>query len=252
MLMNHTSGIPEHVERSDFVDAIRSEPDKHWTPLELLSYDFDRKPVMPAGFSYADTNYILLAYIAERVSGEPMYQQIRKRLLSPRGLHDTIPSINRVLPGLICGYSMANSPFKVQGRTLKDGKLAINPQVEWAGGGFLSTSADLARWAKDIYEGRAFPADLLEAVEAGVPANTGPGDQYGLGVQIRQTDFGKTYGHGGWFPGYLSEMEYFPQYGVSFAVQVNTDAVRPAAGRTHSYIVAIAKAILPTIRDAAH
>jgi ABC-type lipoprotein release transport system permease subunit len=29
---------------------------------------------------------------------------------------------------------------------------------------------------------------------------------YGLGVQIRQTEFGETYGHGGWFPGYLSEI----------------------------------------------
>ena len=77
-------------------------------------------------------------------------------------------------------------------------------------------------------------------------ANTGPGDKYGLGVQIRQTEFGETYGHGGWFPGYLSEMEYFPRYKLSLAVQVNTDNFRNPAGKTHmGYIVsATAESIL--------
>ena len=50
----------------------------------------------------------------------------------------------------------------------------------------------------------------LEKLLAGVPAKTGKGDQYGLGVQIRMSPGASRSGHGGWFPGYLSEMEYFP------------------------------------------
>ena len=84
---------------------------------------------------------------------------------------------------------------------------------------------------------------MLPIMLQSVPAKTGPGDRYGLGVQIRQTEFGETYGHGGWFPGYLSEMEYFPEQHVAIAVQINTDRVAHPAGKTHSYIVAIAKDI---------
>ncbi len=246
MLMNHTSGIPEHVESPEFTAALRANPDKVWSPVELLAFVFDKPARFPAGtsFSYADMNYILLGYIAEKVSGARMYDQINQSLLQPLKLNDTLPSTSRTLPGLIPGYSMPHSPFGFQGRSIHDGKFVFNPQFEWAGGGFVSTSADLARWAKDIYEGKAFPPDLLPSVENGVAANTGPGDKYGLGVQIRQTEFGETYGHGGWFPGYLSEMEYFPRYKLSLAVQVNTDNFRNPAGKTHSYIVALAESIL--------
>ena len=245
MLMNHTSGIPEHVESPDFVAALRKSPDKSWTAEELLAFTFDKPPMFPAGtdWSYADTNFILMGFIAEKVTGTRLYDLIQKQILSPLHLSDTIPSTSRVLPGLITGYSMHDGPFGFEGRTIYQGKFVLNPQFEWAGGGFLSTSSDLARWAKALYEAKAFPASMLPVMLQSVPAKTGPGDRYGLGVQIRQTEFGETYGHGGWFPGYLSEMEYFPEQHVAIAVQINTDGVAHPAGKTHSYIVALAKDI---------
>ena len=51
-----------------------------------------------------------------------------------------------------------------------NGKFAINPQFEWTGGGYVSTAHDLARWAKMIYEGKAFSPDLLPQVVEGVAA----------------------------------------------------------------------------------
>jgi D-alanyl-D-alanine carboxypeptidase len=245
MLMNHTSGIPEHVESPDFVAALQRDPDKSWTAEELLAFTFGKLPMFPAGtdWSYADTNFILMSFIAEKVTGKRCYDLIQKQILDPLRLSDTIPSTSRVLPGLITGYSMHDGPFGFEGRTIYQGKFVLNPQFEWAGGGFLSTSSDLARWAKVLYEAKAFPASMLAVMLQSVPAKTGPGDRYGLGVQIRQTEFGETYGHGGWFPGYLSEMEYFPEQHVAIAVQINTDGVAHPAGKTHSYIVAIAKDI---------
>lgn len=242
-LMNHSSGIPEHAESPAFTAALAKNPDKTWTPVELLAFTFDKKPLFPAGqgWSYADTNFILLCYVAEKVTGQPLYGLIEKNILKPLQLNDTFPSTSRTLPGLISGYSMLNSPFGFEGRTIRDGKFVVNPQFEWAGGGFVSNSPNLARWAKDLYECQAFPCAMLPVMLDSVPARTGPGDRYGLGVQIRQTEFGRTYGHGGWFPGYLSEMEYFPEYKVAIAVQINTDGVPHAAGKTHSYIVGIAK-----------
>src|ERR1700694_1080232 len=243
MLMNHTSGIPEHAESPEFAAALWKEPDKSCTPLEILSFTSDKPAKFPAGtdWSYADTNYILMGYIAEKITGKDLYDMVRRQILGPLSLRDTIPSTSRALPGLIPGYSMANSPFQFEGRTIKDGKFVMNPQMEWTGGGFVSTSSDLARWSKDIYEGRAFDKSMLPVMLTSVPAKTGQGDEYGLGVQVRHTEFGVSYGHGGWFPGYLSEMEYFPEKKTSIAVQVNTDDFRKMKSSTHQYVLEIAK-----------
>ncbi len=46
--------------------------------------------------------------------------------------------------------------------------------------------------------------------------------KYGLGVIIRPTRAGLAYGHSGFFPGYMTEMMYFPEHKIAVAVQVNT------------------------------
>ena len=47
---------------------------------------------------------------------------------------------------------------------------------------------------------------------------------YGLGVYVTQSELGTSYGPGGWSPGYLSRVEYYPAQRVAAAVQINTDA----------------------------
>jgi D-alanyl-D-alanine carboxypeptidase len=108
-----------------------------------------------------------------------------------------------------------------------DGKFAINPQFEWTGGGYVSTAHDLARWAKLFYEGKAFSPDLLPQVVDGVAAPMlGRESKYGLGAIIRKTPIGTSYGHSGFFPGYMTDMMYFPEDKIAVAVQVNTSVGR--------------------------
>ncbi|MEK7854473.1 MAG: serine hydrolase, partial [Acidobacteriota bacterium] len=95
-------------------------------------------------------------------------------------------------------------------------------QFEWTGGGWASTGEDLARWAKMMYEGKAFDPSLLPTMLDGVPAKLGRDTKYGLGVIIRPTQAGLTYGHSGFFPGYMTDMMYFPEQRIAVAVQVNT------------------------------
>jgi D-alanyl-D-alanine carboxypeptidase len=250
MLMNHTSGIPEHVLHKDFLAALRANPDRVWKPEELIAYILDSKPLFPAGqgWSYADTNYILVGMIVEKATGKNFYSEVEKRILKPLGLKQTAPAISRRMPGVIPGYSMPNSPFGFEGRTITDGKFIINPQCEWTGGGFVSTAEDLARWAKAMYEGRALKKETLDEMLAGVDAKGGrgggSGNKYGLGVQIRQSEWGISYGHGGWFPGYLSEMEYFPQTKIAIAIQVNTDAAARLKKGLRAYIADVARIVI--------
>src|SRR5262249_24605291 len=212
---------------------------------ELVSFILDAKPLFPAGqgFSYADTNYILVGMIFEKVSHKTVYGEVERQILKPLKLERTIPSNSPTLPEVIPGYSMPNSPFGFEGRNILKGKLVFDPQMEWCGGGFASTAEDLARWAKALYEGKVLGkeamSDLLNGVDAKEGRGGGSGNKYGLAVQIRQSDWGITYGHGGWFPGYLSEMVYFAQPRVAVAIQFNTDAGRRLKRAPLAYVIEI-------------
>ncbi len=65
-----------------------------------------------------------------------------------------------------------------------------------------------------------------------VPARLGPDTRYGLGVIVRPTTpAGPAWGHSGFFPGYQTELAYFPDLGVTVAVQINTSGPRTPGSR---------------------
>jgi D-alanyl-D-alanine carboxypeptidase len=224
-LMNHTSGLVRYEFKDEFTKYLTEHPMKVWTPEERLAYLFDEKPPFEAGkgWDYSDTNYIVLGMIMERVTGKSFYDEANRRVIKPLKLKDTIPQEGPVMKGVVQGYAGAGNPFGGKDAMIENGKFVINPQLEWTGGGYASTSQDLARWAKMIYEGRAYDSSLLPQVLDGVAAPMlGREAKYGLGVIIRKTQAGTSYGHSGFFPGYLTEMMYFPDKKFAIAIQVNT------------------------------
>ncbi len=216
MLLNHTSGVPNHVDDKNFLKALFKNSEKDIRYEELIAYILNKKPLFSAGngFSYADTNYILIGMIVEKATGKTLYDEITERILMPLKLSQTVPSNKNLLPQMANGY-FQNKPIIV------NGKFAVNPQWEWAGGGFASTPENLARWAQALYAGDVLWKNFLEEMLKGVKTNEGT--EYGLGVEIARGKFGKSYGHDGEFPGYLSDMRYFPQQKIAVAVQVNSD-----------------------------
>ncbi len=190
-----------------------------------MAYLFDEKPKFEAGkgWDYSDTNYIVLGMIIEKVTGKKFFDEAKRRVIKKLKLYDTIPQEGPVMKGVVQGYAGPNNPFGGKDAMIENGKFVINPQLEWTGGGFASTSQDLARWAKMMYEGEAFDASLLPEMLDGVAAPMlGRETKYGLGVIIRKTQAGTSYGHSGFFPGYMTDMMYFPEHKIAVAVQVNT------------------------------
>ena len=231
-LMSHTSGVVRYEFKPEFTRDLTANPTRVWKPEEQIAYLLDDPaPFRPGeGWEYSDTNYILLGMIIERVTGSSYYAELRRRILEPLGLRNTVPSDSRRIPGLAQGYAGPRNPFGGADAMVTNGEFAINPQFEWTGGGIASTTEDLARWAKALYEGRAFDASLLPQMLDAIPSRLGPTTRYGLGVMVRTTPLGTTYGHSGFFPGYLTEVMYFPETKTAVAVQVNTSTVRsPAA-----------------------
>jgi D-alanyl-D-alanine carboxypeptidase len=224
MLLNHTSGLMKHEAKPEFLKSPTLLTDKTWKPEQLLGFLAGEPPLFPAGqgWHYSDSNYILVGLIIERLTGRPYYDLLKQRLLLPLGLKATIPSDSRRIPGVVQGYAGAGNSFGFPDAMLVDGVFAVNPQAEWTGGGLASTAMDLARWAKLLFEGKAFDASLLPVMLDGVATDMGPGIRYGLGVVLRPTPLGPSYSHGGIFPGYRSVIAYFPDRRSSVALQLNT------------------------------
>lgn len=216
MLLNHSSGIRNHVDDGSFIKALFKNPDKAIKYEELIAYVLDKKPLFPAGrgYSYSDTNYILVGLVIEKATGKTLYDEVTRRFLRPLKLDRTIPADGPALPEVANGY-FQNKPVIV------GGKFIINPQWEWAGGGFASTAEDLARWARALYAGGVLEKKSLDEMLRST--TTGEGANYGLGVEITQGRWGKGYGHDGEFFGYISVMRYYPNSGVAVAVQINSD-----------------------------
>jgi D-alanyl-D-alanine carboxypeptidase len=228
-LMNHTSGLVRYEFKEQFTKDLTANPEKVWKPAELVAYLLDEKPPFEAGkgWDYSDTNYIVLGMIIEKVTGRKFYDEANRRLLKPLKLTNTIPQDGPRLKGVVQGYAGPSNPFGGKDAMIEDGKFVVNPQFEWTGGGYASTAQDLARWAKMIYEGKAFSPDLLPQVLDGFSAPMlGRETKYGLGVIIRKTPAGTSYGHSGFFPGYMTDIMYFPERKVAVAVQVNTSVGR--------------------------
>ncbi|ARS36020.1 serine hydrolase domain-containing protein [Pontibacter actiniarum] len=246
MLLNHTSGIEEYLEQGDFMQRLKSNPSHRWEPVELLAYVFDREPLFEAGtkFNYADANYILFGYIVEKISGDKMYDLIATHVIAPYALSATEPSEKRKYNNLAVGYVRSGGPFPVEGAMVRNGELILNPQFEWAGGGFISSASDLALWAKAYYEFKALSPDTREQMRKGVTANTGKNHQYGLAMQIRPGgEAGVSYGHSGWFPGYVTDAAYFPDLDLAVAIQFNTDNFHLLKRSTEAYLLDMAKTV---------
>ncbi|HEY1006653.1 MAG TPA: serine hydrolase domain-containing protein [Sphingobacteriaceae bacterium] len=245
MLMNHTSGIEEYYELGDFMQRLKSEPYRHWMPVELFSYVFDRQPLFAAGggWGYSDTNYLILGYLIEKHTGKKMYDLARTYALKPNSLKLTEPSLKTQFANLATGYSRANSPFPCSGPMVKNGQLVFSPEFEWTGGGFVSNPGDLARWAKAYYQLKTAGPQLRKEMREGIKANTGRDHLYGLGMQIRPGAKGYTYGHSGWYPGYVSDCMYDPVRDLALAIQFNTDNGKLLRQSTEAYLRQLAEII---------
>ncbi len=222
-LLNHTSGVPEHVWKKAFQDAVAKAGDRAITAVECVGWILGDAPVGAPGakWSYADTNYLLVGLCIEQVTGKRYDDVLRERILKPLHLDATVPNDARAVPGLACG--MASGIGFHEGPVVADGRYFTNPAFEGCGGGIRSTALDLARWCRELFAGDVIPAELRQDHRAGVPARRGITDRYGLGCFVTASPHGEALGHSGVMPGYLSQTMYYPALHLAVAVQFPTD-----------------------------
>jgi len=232
-LLNHTSGLPNHVYLPAFVEMVSQrwpEPGNPFTPEVMISFVLDSEALFQGGdqWAYTDTGYILIGLVIEAITGRTYYQEVNDRFLEPLGLTATSASNKHRLPGLAAGYVAVDNPFGFPAKTTNESGIMVwNPALEWTGGGLISTSRDLAQWGAALLGAHAVSEEILGTMLESVPIGDDmPGTYYGLGIALsRSGSLSPIYGHGGWIPGYSSSLRHYARSGITIAFQVNSDQI---------------------------
>ena len=90
-LAQMTSGYADYVQSTEFVTAFLSDPFRQWTPEELYPYGTDQPLFYEPGtnWDYAHTNFVLLGLAIEEITGKPLAEVLRERVLDPLGMTET-------------------------------------------------------------------------------------------------------------------------------------------------------------------
>lgn len=91
-LMNHTTGIYDVINSSEFYLAALNHPNKEWKALELLKFVYGQPGVAlnkPYPASYSNTNTLLLSMCIETATGGPHDVLLRKKVIEPLGMTST-------------------------------------------------------------------------------------------------------------------------------------------------------------------
>ncbi len=169
------SGLYNYSATQAFQAALFADPQRQFTPQELLAYAFAEPNEFAPGadFQYCNTNTILLGLVVEKVSGQTLPDYIHDHIVTPLGMGDTSFPTNNAFP----------EPH-AQGYTVQtaDGKEAAatdwNPSWGWAAGAMISTLDDLRIWAPVLATGKLptpeMQAQRLQTAPApGKPAQEG-------------------------------------------------------------------------------
>jgi D-alanyl-D-alanine carboxypeptidase len=228
-LLGHTSGLPDYGLSAGIGERLLEDREHRWTSAEVLALvaDRDRDFAPGTAYGYSNTNYVALGEVIERVTGTSWAQQVRHRVIDPAGLHDTFVAGSEDWRGGLVSGSFDTDNDGVTD-SVGDGPWPSLETSEGPAGAIVSTAADVARFARALFEGDLLgPASLATMTEVGPHHLRHYG--YGLGVEIFKPNYETTvWGHGGSLPGYRSSMWYLPSDGTVIVVLTNEWRSNPA------------------------
>jgi D-alanyl-D-alanine carboxypeptidase len=243
-LLTHTSGIKDYVNepvRDLRLDATEDDVFKA-TAGRPLNFQPGEK------YAYSNVNYLLLAMIVRRQTGEPYGDVLKTRILNPLGMSDTrLMSHSAVVANRASGYLWENAGYR-------NGDFIAGSVLGQAWGGILSTAEDMAKWAAAVDARRVLPAAVWDQAWTSMTIAGGRESGYGLGWSIEPVNGHRAVGHGGGHvTGFTSYMIVYPDDHLAVVVLTNSSNPRaaPLARRIAGlYIPALAQPLQPAIPDA--
>jgi CubicO group peptidase (beta-lactamase class C family) len=217
-LIHHTSGLrgsfPELLALAEWrdTDATTTE-DVFW--LLKAQRELNYRP--GEEFLYVNSNYVLLARICERASGQSFGAFCQERIFEPLGMTRSVinDSLLKVIPGRALGYYEDDEEA-----------WAYAPLTDCVVGptNVYTTVEDLARWDENFYTGAVGGRAVVERMQEPGRLNDSTVLDYAFGLEVgpaHQHRGWQVVEHGGGQGGYGSWMMRFPEKHLSVVVLFN-------------------------------
>ena len=239
MLLDHTSGLYNYSESEKFGRLLMSNPNRPFTPEQLLAYAVKANPYFEPGkgFHYSNTNTVLLGMIIEKITGHTLAFVVKERIIDRLGLKDTYFPVASETNGAIAHGYMFDNEKAVDWTD-------ANPSWGWAAGAMISNVYDMKTMVTAITDGSLLSSGLQRermntwVNMGGAIKSDFPTARYGYNVFT----FGGFVGHNGGLPGYVSYMVRDPETGVTTTMMLNTQPNTDAALQVLKRVIQI---ILP-------
>jgi D-alanyl-D-alanine carboxypeptidase len=224
MLANSTSGYADYVPVDSFEDALKKDPFGAWTNDELIKIGTDEPRLYEPGtnWNYAHTNFVILGEALSAITGTPLDELIRERIVEPLGMEGTQSIQTAVIPEpVLHAYSKERGTYEES--------TFWNPSWTTVEGAVMITDIrDLATSARAIGAGELVSSESHEEqigpslVGLGSPTDTCPKSV--CVEQLPTAHFGMgTVVLGGWvlqnpeFYGYGAVQAYLPSEDLAIA-----------------------------------
>ena len=195
-LLSHTSGIPN-------IRTIKARRKPH-TQDQMLKIIAQKKDwVLPDTTSvYSNSNFLLLGYIIEKITGKPYSEVLNERIVSRIGLSNSYfgQEIN-IENNESLSYRLKNK-WRVQRQT--------HLSIPGGSGGIVSTPTDLVKFVEALFSNKLIKPASLEQMK------TISNQDYGMGLFLFRLDNKTAFGHPGGIDRFESVVAYFP--GDSLAI----------------------------------
>ena len=192
-MLSHRSGIHSFTDDSEYL-LWHTKPHTQAELLDIIikgGSDF----VPDSKAEYSNSNFVLLGYIAEKLTKQSYAQAVQQRIITKAGLKNTyVGTKTNVANNEAYSYSMGEK-WEQEPET--------DMSIPGGAGAILSTPSDLTLFITALFNNKLISKTSLDQM-------TTIKDGYGMG--IFQIPFGakKCYGHTGGIDGFSSSLVYFP------------------------------------------
>jgi len=204
-MLNHHSGLYNFTNDSEYA-AYHTSPK---TEDEMVKIFESHKPEFNPGEkgAYSNTNYVLLSYIIERITGGSYASQLKKRIIDKIGLDNTY-----------YGHKININNNEASSYTMEDDKWVESKEsdmsIQSGSGGIVSNTGDLVKFTYALFTGKLISPESLKSMLTFK-------DNFGRGIFELAFYKHNGYGHTGGIDGFASNVGYFPEDSLAIAFCTN-------------------------------
>ncbi len=171
-------------------------------------------------FGYSSYGWNLLSAVIEG-AGRERYLTLMQRYVFDRAemRHTVADYVDSIIPNRARWYTRATGRGGIINAGFTDNS------YKWAGGGFLSTTEDLAEFADALTKGRLLSPETVKLLWTSQKTRDGKDTEYGIGWSTDVDSAGRRrISHGGGSVGGTAYLIIYPDQDLIVAVLVNSDS----------------------------